>query len=134
MRLPNYLREFVRLDGSGNDIIGTNVYRKKFPATGRWRELTPEPCCSNLSLEFATDGDIADPVLTLLCDSAAVLVITLDGTTTTTLEGLKNALNSKAGYVGSFNINDTEDSIVWNVKQSVANSLCADGTLTFTVT
>ena len=38
---------FVRLDGQGHPISGTNEYRKKMPKAGIWREIPTNYCCSS---------------------------------------------------------------------------------------
>ncbi len=36
---------FVRIDGSGRDVSGSGIWRKKAPKVGKWREVQGYTCC-----------------------------------------------------------------------------------------
>lgn len=39
------LRSFVRLDGQGRIVAGSNVLRTKMPRNGKWIEISVPGCC-----------------------------------------------------------------------------------------
>lgn len=50
MASKNKLKSFVRLDGSGRVVAGSNILRKKKPKVGNWLELPAAVCCDPLTV------------------------------------------------------------------------------------
>ncbi len=46
--------EFIRIDGSGKDVSGSNILRKKKPKFGNWRQLYPYQCCLTTTTSSTT--------------------------------------------------------------------------------
>ncbi len=40
------LFEFIRMDQQLRDISGSNVWRKKMPKNGKWRQISGYLCCN----------------------------------------------------------------------------------------
>lgn len=131
--MNNRYREFVQIDLKGRDVSGTNRYFKKYPkGPARWRELTPQPCCAALELR-ATPADLTDTsfVITVLCDGSNIVVLTVTGDATTTIEDILHILQGKAAFLGKWSVDGTE--LVLQLSSAIAIN-CADAAdLTLTV-
>jgi len=133
MAQTNKLKTYIRIDSNGRDVAGSNVLRLKMPVTGRWRELSAYECCGpSVSIEV-TPGDVyvSAIVLSILCDDVEVLAITSTGSSTT-IEEMVTSLNTNFGYLGTFSTDGTTITLLLTL--SIADTLCADGTLTMDVT
>lgn len=131
MKLNPRLREYVQIDIRGNDVPGTNRYYKKQPRVGRWRELTNAPCCASFNLT-ATLADPTDDTftVTVLCDAAAFLVVTVTlPAATTTLDEVISGLKKYASYVGKW----STDGTLVELQVSPAVAKQCEGELTLTV-
>lgn len=132
--MTNRLKLFSRLDAQNNRIQGTSVLRKRMPRTGKWVEdELVNVCCFPFFSLTATPSDVTDDeyTLTILCDAAEIVVLTMTaGAATTDIDGLVALLNSKAGYLGVFSASG--DDIILKLKQEVAGD-CAEEDLSFTV-
>tara|TARA_R110002167_G_scaffold133745_1_gene318994 strand:- start:343 stop:513 length:171 start_codon:yes stop_codon:yes gene_type:complete len=40
------LKAYIRIDGSGRDVAGSLVLRKKMPGNGKWKEILAYQCCN----------------------------------------------------------------------------------------
>jgi hypothetical protein len=137
MPFPPYnprMREFVRQDANNNDVAGTNISRKKKPKVGKWREITPwnECCFPSTDLTYTPPDVSLDGItLTIACDAASVLVVSF-AAVSTDIDSLVSLLNTNLSYLGVFTVDDSD--IDFKLRQEIADGLCAEGELTFTVT
>lgn len=135
MRQPNNrMREFVRLDVRGMDIAGTNIYQKTPPKSGRFREITPTPCCSAFELLY-TPADVTDDTftVTITCDGTTIATALVTQTDpTVTIDDVVELLYQQAKFVGKWSVEG--DQILLQLNPDIARN-CADPTdLAFTVT
>lgn len=132
MAQNNKLKTYIRIDGNGRDVSGSNVLRLKMPVTGRWRELPAYECCGpSISIEDTpADSYLSAIALSILCDEVEVLAISSSGSSTT-IEEMVAALNANFGYLGTFSTDGTVITLLLHLE--IANNLC-DGTLTMAVT
>lgn len=139
MPQSNRIKSFIRVDNSGRDVPSTNVLRLKRPVTGTWRELeSAYLCCSPSTFLSSTPGDVslATITFTLACDASTVAtaVITPDPTPTVTIEDVVGALNAQLSFYGLFSVAANGSDVELRLVQDIADNLCSDGTLTFTIT
>ena len=40
------LKSFIRIDGTGSVVPGSNIFRKVMPKVGKWREINTNLCCN----------------------------------------------------------------------------------------
>jgi hypothetical protein len=40
------LKAYIRIDGSGRDVAGSLVLRRKMPGNGKWKEILGYQCCN----------------------------------------------------------------------------------------
>ncbi len=133
MKINPRWNEYVAVDIKGNDIPGTNSYRKSYPKTGRWRKITPQPCCAAFNLS-AVPADLSDTsfVVTILCGVANIIVATVTvDVATVTIDDVTSALNKRAGFLGRFSNDGT------NIELQLLSTVglnCADtDTLSMTI-
>lgn len=136
MAQDNSIKTFIRVDGSGRNVPGSNVNRKKMPVTGKWREITAYECCNpTLVVDLlTTPAEVAldDVTFTLLCDDVEVATLTAT-VVTTEIDDVVDALNDNFSMYGTFaNVDDTDISLA--LFKSIGDALCPDGDLSFTVT
>lgn len=48
------LRSFVRIDGLGRVVPGSNILAKKAPKVGHWERIIGYECCENLTTTTST--------------------------------------------------------------------------------
>ncbi len=127
------LNTYIRIDANGRDIAGTNVLRTKMPVTGRWRQLNANLCCGPYIAIETTPGDtyVSDIVISILCDDIEVMAITSTGDSTT-IQEMVDVLNANFSYLGTFTTDGT--TITLKLHLPIAETLCAEGTLTMDVT
>lgn len=126
------LRYFVKLDSKNVPVAASNINRPKRPKSGKWQEISSavKVCCGP-ELRYTPSFPVTNIVLVLLCD--AVAKITSSSTEdATTITELVNFLSAEFPYLGAFSADGAE--VVFQVSQDVKESICPDGTLTFTVT
>lgn len=131
----NKLHTYIRIDASGRDIQGTNVLRKKIPVTGKWRESNAYECC-NPVLTTSLDSTPASLSLTtvnfhLRCGGVDVANLSVVSTTTNQAT-LITALNTNFSVYGVFTPLSTTG-VTLALYQSIADSLCAGGVLSFVI-
>ena len=44
------LKQFVRIDGSGRVVAGSNVWRKSKPKNGNWTQILAYECCDSTQI------------------------------------------------------------------------------------
>lgn len=127
------LKTYIRIDANGRDIAGSNVLRTKMPVTGRWRELDSSLCCAPYIAIETTPADayVSNIVISILCDDIEVMAITSTGDSTT-IQEMVDILNANFSYLGTFSTDGTI--ITLKLHLSIAETLCASGTLTMSVT
>lgn len=134
MKLSPRLKEWVAQDNRNQDIAGTNKYQKTRPKTGRWRQITPQPCCAAFQLSYTPEdvtGSSFD--VEISCDGTAfvTLLVTPDTAPTADINAVVKMLKAKAGYLGKWS---TDGTVIELQLSSVVALNCADAAdLTFTV-
>lgn len=133
MPQSNLLSTYIRVDASGREVPGTNILRKKKPVTGKWLKVPAYTCCNPFVFVSQTPVSVAlaSVNLTILCNGVSMLVVKAP-VATTTLAGVVSALQTYFSYLGDFAANGTAVELKLNT--SIANTLCAAGVLTITVT
>jgi hypothetical protein len=130
-RVNKSLRTFIRLDGQGRSILGSDVRRVKAPRQGRWKEIPTEPCCDGTQLSYTVvDPNGTNFTLIVKCDATTLITQVVEGTATD-VATLVDLLNEKAGYLGVFTADGADVDFV--IKDIVVKDLGCDGTLSFTV-
>jgi len=129
------MKEFVQVDAKGYDIPGTNRYFKRQPrAAGfRWRQITPQSCCSAFELLYEP-SDVSDTsfTLTVTCNgSTLVSAIVEADVATVTIDDVAKLLRKKAGYVGKFSVDGTSLSL--QLSSTIALQCADSADLAFTV-
>lgn len=134
MKINPRLKEFVAQDVRNQDISGTNVYRKTKPKTGRWRQITPQPCCSAFELSY-TPPDVTDDTFTVTvkCGSTTIAtVLVSQAAPTVTIHDVVDLLRKQAKFIGKW---ATDGTVIELQLTSDLALNCADvSTLSFTVT
>lgn len=124
-------RLYIRIDGRGNAIAGTDLWLKKVPSSGRWQDITPDGCCTGPTVEYTPpDVSLTGFTLTIACD-AVDKITRIFTETSTDIYSLTTLLNDGASFIGVFDTDGTVLSL--RLKSSVVHDMCPDGTITFTV-
>lgn len=134
MKLSPRLREFIQVDIRQQDIPGTNRYYKKQPKVGRWREITPIPCCAADQLTYTPlDVTASSFTITVLCDGDALLTAVVSPiiAPTTDINDVVAMLKRYAKYIGKW---ATDGTVIELQLFSYIALNCSDAAdLTFTV-
>lgn len=133
MKLKPTLKEFVQVDRDGQDVAGTNRYYKRQPRVGRWRPITPQPCCNAFLLTY-TPSDVTDDTftLTITCDATDLVVaIVIAESATTSIEEVVSLLKKQAKYAGKWSTDGTV--IELQLSPDIALNCADPADLSFTV-
>lgn len=130
----NRLREFIMQDNRGIDVPGVLIKQKTFPKTGRWREITPQPCCSAFELLY-TPADVTDDTftVTVTCDGTTIAsaLVTQDDATVT-IDDVVELLYEQAKFIGKWSVEGTQ--ILLQLNPDIARNCADPADLAFTVT
>lgn len=64
-----FLRSFVRVDGTGRIVAGSNILRKNKPKVGKWLEIQAYECCDPYTEEVAAEVAAAALEALVACDT-----------------------------------------------------------------
>jgi len=121
------LKAFVRLDGSG-DVIGNSViYRKQKPRQGRYIEITKNPCCEYVAPTVESIAAVADPTsievgatsiltVTATLSDASTQDVTADATYSSSDEAIATVATD--GTVTGISSGDVTISIIYRAKST----------------
>ena len=127
------LSTYIRLDGNGNDVQGSNVSRLSMPKVGRWRKLPNNECCAPFTALTATPADVTDTTVTveLLCDAVAFSTYVLTTAVAfSTIDELTAVLNTQLGFLGTFSNDGTV--ITLHLHLEIGENMCR-GTVSMTI-
>jgi hypothetical protein len=132
------LKSYVRYDGSGRIIPGSNVLRKNMPKVGKWKETQTYKCCNptQLVLYFTPESyPIENPSVNLFCNSVFVDNESASTYTATDLESLIQILIDEPAIndLGAFSA-QLDGSVQFIPTAATINTYCPTGNLTFTIT
>jgi len=132
------LKSYVRYDGSGRVIPGSNVLRKNMPKVGKWKETQAYECCNptQLILYFTPESyPIENPNMNLFCNDVFIDNFGAGGYTATDLTSLIEILQGESGIaeLGQYAA-QLDGSVQFIPTLETINSYCLTGSLTFTIT
>lgn len=130
------LSYYIRLDQAGRKIAGSGVWRSKKPSIGRWFQESIDTCCvgggtTDVTVAPDSGGVLTTPLVTILCDSVAMIQVYLNGQSSTDIDNLVVLLNTSASFLGIFTTDETNVTLA--LIDEVSTGLCS-GTLTMTIT
>lgn len=129
------LKAYERYDGNGKVVPGSLVLRDRIPKNGKWKEVETYLCCNGTELFYTPASyPIVTPNVLIFCNGTNVDNDGAPGTANNINElvALLNGETGTANY-GHY-VAQSDGSVKLTVPQSVVDSFCPTGTLSFTIT
>jgi len=131
-QLNKNLKAFVRFDGSGRVVSSSLILRKNKPKVGKWKEITANECCNDVTLTYEVESaTINDVTVRLFCNGTEIHYL-FTPSDSTTIGSLISILNNTFNVLGVFT-NPSGNIIQLVMSGPQKSALCPVGTLTFDV-
>ena len=129
------LKAYARFDGSGRVVPSSTILRKNMPKVGKWKEVQEYLCCNGVELFYTPASyPIVTPHVNVFCSGINVVDEAAGTYTANDINELVVILNNEPliASVGYY-VAQSNGSVKLTIPQSIADSLCPTGTLSFTI-